>query len=76
MSVWLWLAIIVVTAILAVVTAIAVVKRKTVRKINYMFDALEDGETNFHFREKDSLNRSLNRLRGIFERQRIVNEQE
>lgn len=76
MSVWIWLAIIVVTAILAVIVALAVVKRKTVRKINYMFDALEDGETNFHFREKDSLNRSLNRLRGIFERQKIVNEQE
>ena len=76
MSVWIWIAIIIGVAIIAVLATITVVKYKTVRKINYMFDALEDGETNFHFREKDALNKSLNRLRGIFEKQRVVNEQE
>lgn len=76
MSVWIWIAIVLTVAMISVFTTIWVVKKKTVRKINYMFDALEDGETNFHFRGKNSLNHSLNRLRGIFERQRIANEQE
>lgn len=76
MTAWSWIAIIVVVAALAVAGSVCVVKRKTVKKINYMFDAIEDGETNFKFRESDSLNKSLNRLRGIFERQKIANEQE
>ena len=76
MNTWIWIGIVVSIVIIAVVATIAVMKHKTVRKINYMFDALEDGETNFKFREKDSLNKSLNRLRGIFEKQKIANEQE
>ena len=76
MSVWIWIAIIVGIAGIAVLTTLAISKRKTVGKINYMFDAFEDGEINFKFRGKGSLNKSLNRLRGIFERQKIANEQE
>ena len=76
MSLWIWIAIIIGTAVIGVIIAIVIEKHRTVRKINYMFDALEDGETNFKFREKDSLNKSLNRLRGIFEKQKIANEQE
>lgn len=76
MSPWIWIAIILGVAILATGITIGIIKRNTVKKINYMFDAFEDGETNFKFREKGELNRSLNRLRGIFERQRIANEQE
>ncbi|MCH5242540.1 MAG: HAMP domain-containing histidine kinase [Muribaculaceae bacterium] len=76
MNTWIWIGIVVGIVIIAVVATIAVMKHKTVSKINYMFDALEDGETNFKFREKDSLNKSLNRLRGIFEKQKIANEQE
>lgn len=41
-----------------------------------MLDALEDGELNFRFKDKSTYNRTLNRLRGIFERQRVKNEQE
>ena len=76
MTVWIWLSIVVCVATIAVLATIFLMRYKTLKKVNYMFDALEDGEINFHFREKNSLNRSLNRLRGIFERQRIVNEQE
>lgn len=72
----IWIVIVIVATLIAVFATTAIIKRKTVRKINYMFDALEDGETNFRFREKDSLNKSLNRLRGIFEKQKIANEQE
>ena len=76
MSPWIWIAIILGVATIAVIVAITIFKQKTVRKVNYMFDALEDGETNFKFRGKDRLNKSLNRLRGIFEKQKIANEQE
>ncbi|MCH5239893.1 MAG: HAMP domain-containing histidine kinase [Muribaculaceae bacterium] len=76
MNTWIWLAIIVFVLIVTVLVTIKVEKYKTIRKINYMFDAFEDGETNFKFRERDRLNKSLNRLRGIFEKQKIANEQE
>ena len=76
MNTWIWIAIAVGVAIIAIIASLAIARRKTVKKINYMFDAFEDGETNFKFREKDSLNKSLNRLRGIFEKQKIANEQE
>lgn len=76
MSVWIWITIALGAALLSALVTMIIVKIKTIRKINYMMDALEDGELNFHFRERDVLNRSLNRLRGIFERQRIANEQE
>ena len=76
MSPWIWIGIIVGTTVLAIIVTISFTRWKTVKKINYMFDAFEDGETNFKFREKDSLNKSLNRLRGIFEKQKISNEQD
>lgn len=48
--------------------------RTILRKTSYMFDALEDGETNFHFKEKRmrmrSINHILNRLKGIFENEK------
>ena len=59
----------------AVVAAI-VVRRRDIDKVAYMMDALEDGELNFRFRETNRLNRTLNRIRTIFERQRTANEQE
>ena len=37
-------------------------------------DALEDGETNFRFRENTAINRELNRLRGILDRKNTRNE--
>lgn len=44
------------------------------KKVNYMLDALEDKETNFRFREDSGIgrkfNRTLNRLRLIFEKEK------
>lgn len=56
-------------------------RRKTGDKVSYMLDALEDGETNFKFREDSlwdrRLNRTLNRLRRIFEKEKDrIREQE
>ncbi|MCH5232544.1 MAG: HAMP domain-containing histidine kinase [Muribaculaceae bacterium] len=72
----IWIVIVVVFAVLVGLITTVIIRRNTVRKINYMFDAFEDGETNFKFRDDHALNKSLNRLRGIFERQKISNEQE
>ena len=41
-----------------------------------MMDALEDGELNFLFRDKNRFNRTLNRIRTIFEKQRQAHEQD
>lgn len=58
----------------AVLTAF-IVRRRDTRKVSFMMDALEDDELNFSFQEKSSLNRNLNRIRGIFERRNAVNEE-
>lgn len=59
----------------AVVTAIVVTVRNR-RKVEYMMDAMEDGELNFRFHENSKMNRALNRIRSIFERQRQSHETE
>lgn len=71
-----------VTIILTVLAAIAissvitylVTARKMRKKVTYMLDALEDKELNFRFDEKHirgrKLNRTLNRLRAIFDKER------
>ena len=51
------------------------------KKVTYMLDALEDNETNFRFREDKGMgrrfNRTLNRLRRIFEKEKeAIREQE
>ena len=57
----------------AAVTAI-LTTRKTRRKVSYMLDALEDKELNFRFDENRlfgrKFNRTLNRLRNIFDKER------
>ena len=74
MSVWLWILIVVGAVVLtAVITAWLVTKHNT-RKVSYMMDALEDGEMNFRFRDNSSLNRALNRIRGIFKKRTAVDE--
>src|SRR5574344_338104 len=50
-------------AILAAAAAALLMRRRDRKKISYMLDALEDGELNFHFVEKDSFNRTLDRQR-------------
>lgn len=47
--------------------------RKMRKKVDYMLDALEDGETNFRFREDGfrdrRFNRALNRMKAIFRKE-------
>lgn len=76
MSVWIWLAIVVGSSLIVAVSVYLLTRRKVIWKLNFMFDALEDGEMNFKFKEPDRLNKALNRLKGIFEQQRVANEQE
>lgn len=67
-------------AVTAVITSL-LTSRKMRRKVAYMLDALEDKELNFRFDEKRIVGRrfnsTLNRLRGIFDKERReINEQE
>ncbi len=65
-----------VAALLAAAAGALWMRRRDRKQVKYMLDALEDGELNFRFVEKNNFNRTLNRLRWIFERQRQRNEQE
>ena len=64
-----------VAAVVAVITAVHI-RRKDIKKVAYMMDALEDGELNFRFQDKNKFNRTLNRIRTIFEKQRQAHEQD
>ena len=75
MSVWIWIWVVVVAVIAAIVVTTLIVRRNDARKVGFMMDALEDGELNFHFKEKSALNRALNRIKGIFERRDAANEE-
>lgn len=65
----------VVAVVAAIVVTTLIVRRNDARKVGFMMDALEDGELNFHFKEKSALNRALNRIKGIFERRDAANEE-
>ena len=75
MSVWIWILVVVVAVVAAIVVTALIVRRNDARKVGFMMDALEDGELNFHFKEKSALNRALNRIKGIFERRDAANEE-
>ena len=75
MSTWAWIAVVVAAVVVAVVLTAWVVRRREVRKVAFMMDALEDGELNFRFSGKSAMNRTLNRIRGIFERRTAMNEE-
>ena len=62
--------------VLAVLVTHIATRRNDIRKVAYMMDALEDGELNFRFHEKNRFNRTLNRIRTIFEKQRQAHEQD
>lgn len=66
--------IIVATAALTAVITALVTSRRMRRKVAYMLDALEDKELNFRFDEHRLIgrrfNKTLNRLRGIFDKER------
>jgi len=74
MSLWIWIGIVVAVAVIVAVVAVWLTRKHDTEKVSYMMDALEDGERNFRFQEKSSLNRALNRIHGIFERRSAVDE--
>ena len=75
MSAWIWILVVVVAVVAAIVVTALIVRRNDARKVGLMMDALEDGELNFHFKEKSAINRALNRVKGIFERRDAANEE-
>ena len=75
MSAWIWILVVVVAVVTAIVVTTLIVRRNDALKVGFMMDALEDGELNFHFKEKSALNRALNRVKGIFERRDAANEE-
>ncbi len=76
MELWQIILICAIVAIIAAVIATIRTRRKDIKKVAYMMDALEDGELNFRFQEKNKFNRTLNRIRTIFEKQRQAHEQD
>ena len=65
-----------IVAIVVAVIATLRTRQKDIKKVAYMMDALEDGELNFRFQDKNKFNRTLNRIRTIFEKQRQAHEQD
>ena len=65
-----------IVATVAAVVATVRTRRKDIKKIAYMMDAMEDGELNFRFQDRNRFNRTLNRIRTIFEKQRQEHEQD
>lgn len=75
-NIWFIILIVAAAAIIAWVAASIHTRRKDIDKVSYMMDALEDGELNFRFKDKGRFNRTLNRIRTIFEKQRQAHEQD
>ena len=76
MSTWQIILLCVAVAIVAALIASLRTRQKDIKKVAYMMDALEDGELNFRFRDSNKFNRTLNRIRTIFEKQRQAHEQD
>ncbi|MBR6093153.1 MAG: HAMP domain-containing histidine kinase [Bacteroidales bacterium] len=72
--VWLYIVSVILGIALASVISVFLVRKHDTKKVSYMMDSLEDGEMNFRFRENSSLNRALNRIRGISKRRSAVDE--
>ena len=76
MPLWQVILLVVVVAAVAAVIASLRTRSRAIKKVSYMMDALEDGELNFRFKDSNRFNRTLNRIRTIFERQRQAHEQD
>ena len=76
MTTWQVILLVILVAVVAAVAAAVRTRRRDIRKVAYMMDSLEDGELNFRFRESNKFNRTLNRIRTIFEKQRQQHEQD
>ena len=75
-TVWHIVGACVIVALVVTVIAVLHTRRKDIKMVAYMMDALEDGELNFRFQDKNKFNRTLNCIRTIFEKQRQAHEQE
>ena len=75
-TIWHIVAVAVIVAIIVAIAAALYTRHEDIKKVAYMMDAMEDGELNFRFQEKSKFNRTLNRIRTIFERQRQAHEQD
>jgi signal transduction histidine kinase len=75
-TIWHIIGACVIVAIIVAVIATIRTRQKDIKKVAYMMDALEDGELNFRFQDKNKFNRTLNRIRTIFETQRQAQEQD
>ena len=75
-TLWHIIGVAVIVAIVVAVIATIRTRQKDIKKVAYMMDALEDGELNFRFQDKNKFNRTLNRIRTIFEKQRQAHEQD
>ena len=75
MSTWAWIGILAGGCIVSALLAALWVSKRSREKVAYMMDALEDGETNFRFCDNTAMNRELNRIRKIVERQSANNEE-
>ena len=75
-TVWHILGACVLVAIVVAVITWLRTRHKDIKKVAYMMDALEDGELNFRFQDNNKFNRTLNRIRTIFEKQRQAHEQD
>ncbi|MBQ4021766.1 MAG: HAMP domain-containing histidine kinase [Bacteroidales bacterium] len=75
-SSWQVILFVLAAAIIAAVAATLRTRRRDIKKVAYMMDALEDGELNFRFKDNSRFNRTLNRIRTIFEKQRQAHEQD
>ena len=76
MPVWVIISIVIAVAAVTWLLASIHTRRKDIRKVAYMMDSLEDGELNFRFQDRNRFNRTLNRIRTIFEKQRQAHEQD
>ncbi|MBR0533023.1 MAG: HAMP domain-containing histidine kinase [Bacteroidales bacterium] len=76
METWQIISLVAIVAIIVAVLAIIRTRHKDIKKVAYMMDAMEDGELNFRFQDKNRFNRTLNRIRTIFEKQRQQHEQD
>jgi signal transduction histidine kinase len=75
MSTWAWIGILAGSCIVTALLTAWWVSCRNRKKVAYMMDALEDGETNFRFCDNSAMNRELNRIRKIVERQSANNEE-
>jgi len=75
MSTWAWIGILAGACLVTALLTVLWVSKRHRDKVAYMMDSLEDGEVNFRFRDNTAMNRELNRIRSIMDRQSVKNEE-